>query len=76
METEREEETEKEIEGRGRLDPEQSWLRATQAIKDTADQAAQQLQQGVPLRPKLIEGGRDGVRYGFDALIAKYRRPI
>jgi hypothetical protein len=55
------------------IDPEQSWLRATQAIKDTADQAAQ-LQQGVPLRPQRIEGGRDGVRYGFDALIAQYRR--
>jgi hypothetical protein len=54
-------------------DPEQSWLRAEKAISDTADQAAQ-LEQGIPLRPNRIEGGREGIRYGFNALIAKYRR--
>ena len=41
---------------------------------DSADQIEDLIERGIPLRPGAVEGGRDGIRYGFDALHPQYRR--
>ena len=56
------------------IDPEQSWDRATAAIKQQAAQLQALEQDGTPLRPDDVEGGPDGVRYGYDALHPENRR--
>ena len=32
------------------------------------------LEHGIPLRPNAVTGGKDGVRYGLEALHPQYRR--
>ena len=56
------------------IDPEKSWDRATAAITQQAAQLQALEVDGIPLRPKDIEGGLDGVRYGYDALFPEFRR--
>ena len=56
------------------IDPEKSWDKATAAITQQAAQLQALETDGIPLRPKDIEGGLDGVRYGYDALFPEFRR--
>ena len=48
--------------------------RATAAITQQAAQLQALEHDCTPLRPKDIEGGIDGVRYGYDAIYPDYRR--
>ena len=56
------------------IDPDRSWFRAVAAIEDTAAQTAQLEDYGIPLRPNAVEGGRGGIRYGFEELHPEFRR--
>ena len=53
------------------IDPEQSWDRATAAITQQAAQLQALERDGTPLRPDDVEGGPEGVRYGYETM-----RPI
>ena len=56
------------------IDPEKSRDRATAAMTQQAAQLQALETGGIPPRPKDIEGGLDGVKYGYDALFPEFRR--
>ena len=56
------------------IDPVSTWTRASAAVGDSADQINDLVTRGIPLRPNAVTGGKDGVRYGFEALHPQYRR--
>jgi len=56
------------------INPEETWHKAEAAIRDSAEQLRQLIEEGVPLRPSAVTGGKDGVWYGIDALHPQYRR--